>query len=125
MTLAPRLPAQRLVPNQRNLSNPKSLRNLKSQMQLHKMIIISAKTLITAQKQKVGIKATLVANGMRILIYMASEDPIGRGRSLKGSRHSEKVIVMGGRKLRKKGKYFREIKFFYSFFILRDNMIGD
>lgn len=60
---------------------------------------------------------------MRILIYMASEDLIGRGRSLKGSQHSEKAIVMGGRKLRKKGKYFRGIIFFYSVFILRGIMI--
>lgn len=47
-----------------------------SQMPLHKVIAFKAKALTTAQKQNLGVKATLVVNGTRILIYMASGDPL-------------------------------------------------
>ena len=111
MTLAPRVPVRRQVQIQKNLTNPKSLLNLKNQTHLHKTIVIRAKARITAQKQNIDVKATLVVNGMRILIYMESEGPIGQGKSLKGSLHNEKAIAMVARKLRKKGKYFWGIIF--------------
>lgn len=105
VNLAPRVPVQRQVLNQINLINPKSLRNLKSLMHLHKMIIIRANERITALKQNTDTKAILVVNGTRILIFMASEGPIGRGKSPIGSRHNVKATAIVARKLRKKGKY--------------------
>lgn len=64
-----------------------------------------AKALITAQKRKLGVKATLVVNGMKILIYMASEDLLVPEKSPKGFlQHSQTVKTITERNLRKKGK---------------------
>lgn len=43
-------------------------------MHLHKVIASRAKVQITAQKRKLGLRMSLVANGMRILTCMASGD---------------------------------------------------
>lgn len=95
-TLAPRVAPgldQALIPT-----------NQRSRMHLHKVIASRAKVQITAQKRKLGLRMSLVANGMRILTCMASGDPGVLGKSLKGLRHNVKVIAIVARNLRKKGK---------------------
>lgn len=69
------------------------------------MIAYKAKALITAQKRKLGVKVTLVVNGMKILIYMASEDLLVPEKSPKGSlQYSQIVRAITERNLRKRGK---------------------
>lgn len=96
VTLAPRV-----VPG---LDQVLILTNRRSRMHLHKVIASRAKVQITAQTQKLGLRMSLVANGMRIPTYMASGDPGALGKSPKGLRHSVKAIAIVARNLRKKGK---------------------
>lgn len=71
--------------------------NQTSGMHLHKVQI-------TAQKQKLSLKMSLVASGMRILTFMESEDPAVLGKSQKGLLPNVKAIAIVARNLRKGGK---------------------
>lgn len=96
MTLAHQVPVQPRV---------LTLTSQKNQKHLHKMIAYKAKALITAQKQKLGVKATLVVNGMKILIYTASEDLLVPEKSPRGLlQYNQTVRAIAERNLRKKGK---------------------
>ncbi|KOX73790.1 Chromodomain-helicase-DNA-binding protein 1 [Melipona quadrifasciata] len=68
--------------------------NQTSGMHLHKVQI-------TAQKQKLSLKMSLVASGMRILTFMESEDPAVLGKSQKGLLPNVKAIAIVARNLRK------------------------
>lgn len=78
--------------------------NQRNRMHLHKVIASRAKVQITAQKQKLGLRMSLVVNGMKILTFMESEDPAVLGKSLKGLLHNVKAIVIVARNLKKRGK---------------------
>lgn len=75
--------------------------NQRNRMHLHKVIASRAKVQITAQKQKLGLRMSLVVNGMRILTFMESEDPAVLGKSLKGLLHNVKAIAIVARNLKK------------------------
>lgn len=79
-------------------------KNLKNPMHLHKAIVSRAKAQITALKQSTGIRTTLVANGMKILIYTASGDQADPEKNLNGLQPLVKATVMVVKNIRKKGK---------------------
>lgn len=96
VTLAPQV-----VPG---LDQVLTLISQRSRMHLHKVIASRAKVRITAQKQKLGLRMSLVASGMRILTFMGSGDPAVLGKSPKGLLPNVKAIAIVARNLRKKGK---------------------
>lgn len=79
-------------------------KNQTNRMHLHKVIASRAKAPITAQKQSLELSMSLVANGTRILTYMASGDPDVPGKNLIDSPQIARVTAIAARNLRKKGK---------------------
>lgn len=81
------------------------LKSQRSQMHLlHRMIVSRAKARITAQKQRLELNMSLVANGTRILTYTASGDPVVPGRSPRDSPRIARATAIVARNSRRKGK---------------------
>lgn len=98
MTLAPRAaPVPARAPTRKSRRNRMHL--------LHKAIASRAKARITAPKQSLELNMSLVANGTRILTYMASGDPDVPGRNPTDSQRIARATVTVGKNLRRKGKY--------------------
>lgn len=78
--------------------------NHQSRTHLHKAIASRAKARYTAQRLKLGIRATRVVNGMKILMFMGSEDRGGRAKNLRDSPLSVKATETSDERFRKKGE---------------------